>query len=53
MNFTIIITTLSICCTAITLSDKWTGQGHEGIIYKADNWYQLGGSKGGRKRRKT
>lgn len=24
-----------------------TGQGHEGIIYMADNWYQLGGSKGG------
>lgn len=24
-----------------------TGAGHEGIIYKADNWYALGGSKGG------
>ncbi|WP_277669038.1 XF1762 family protein [Caproiciproducens galactitolivorans] len=24
-----------------------TGAGHEGIIYKADNWYMLGGSKGG------
>lgn len=24
-----------------------TGAGHEGTIYKADNWYELGGSKGG------
>ena len=24
-----------------------TGAGHEGIIYKADNWYALGGSAGG------
>ena len=24
-----------------------TGAGHEGIIYQADNWYPLGGSKGG------
>jgi len=24
-----------------------TGAGHEGTIYMADNWYRLGGSKGG------
>lgn len=23
------------------------GMGHEGIVYQADNWYRLGGSKGG------
>ena len=24
-----------------------TGYGHEGTIYRADNWYALGGSAGG------
>lgn len=32
MNFTIIITTLIICCTAITLSDKWLKAKEENTI---------------------